>query len=180
MPRKKPTSPPAWRNRIVGHAEVDPQTLLAHPDNWRVHPDRQQQTLEGLLDELGWLQTVMVNQQTGRIVDGHLRVSLALQHGEPTIPVDYVDLTPEEEALILATFDQLTTLATPDPEALSTLLTTVATGNAAVMDFVSHVAENAGLLPDDPPEIPFKEYDEAVAETVEMLECPTCGYRFAA
>ena len=30
------------KNRIVGQEEVNPEELLAHPFNWRVHPKEQQ------------------------------------------------------------------------------------------------------------------------------------------
>jgi hypothetical protein len=30
-----------WQNRIVGHADVDPQTLTANPLNFRRHPKAQ-------------------------------------------------------------------------------------------------------------------------------------------
>src|SRR5437867_4576224 len=67
-----------WRNRIVGSGEEAPDQLLANPKNWRIHPKHQQEALAGVLDEVGWVQEVIVNQQTGHLVDGHLRVTLAL------------------------------------------------------------------------------------------------------
>lgn len=86
-----------WKSRIVGEDDVDPEELLANPMNWRVHPKHQQKALEDMLNEVGWVQRVIVNQQTGHVVDGHARVTLALRREEPTIPVLYVDLSLEEE-----------------------------------------------------------------------------------
>jgi len=60
-----------WKNRIVGHAEVDPKTLVPNPDNWRLHPKGQKDAMEGALDEIGWVQEITVNQNTGLVVDGH-------------------------------------------------------------------------------------------------------------
>jgi hypothetical protein len=34
---------------------------------------------------------VTVNQTTGHVVDGHLRIELALARNEPTVPVTYVE-----------------------------------------------------------------------------------------
>jgi len=99
---KAPAPPPGWRSRIVGHGEESPDQLLANPRNWRVHPKAQQDALAVVLDQVGWVQDVIVNQRTGHVVDGHLRVSLAISRNEPTIPVVYIDLDPEEEALVLA------------------------------------------------------------------------------
>ena len=109
MTAKTPPTRPAdaWRNRIVGSGEEAPDQLLANPANWRVHPKAQQEALAGVLDQVGWVQQVLVNRRTGHVVDGHLRVALALSSGAPTVPVLYVDLEPEEEALVLATLDPL-------------------------------------------------------------------------
>jgi hypothetical protein len=75
---------------------VAPDQLLANPKNFRVHPRHQQDALKGVLSEVGWVQDVIVNVRTNTVVDGHLRVMLALRHNEPTIPVKYVDLSQAE------------------------------------------------------------------------------------
>jgi DNA modification methylase len=111
---------PAWRNRIVGHGEVAASSLAANPKNWRVHPKAQQAALDGVLREVGWVQNVIVNQRTGFVVDGHARVAMAVQRGEQ-VPVVYVDLSEEEEALVLATLDPLSAMATTDEAMLASL-----------------------------------------------------------
>ncbi len=45
----------------------------------------------------------MVNRTTGHVVDGHLRVELAVARNEPSVPVTYVELSEDEERLVLAT-----------------------------------------------------------------------------
>ena len=94
-----------WRNRIVGTGEEKPDALLANPRNWRIHPKLQREAMAGVLDQVGWIQNVMVNRRTGFLVDGHLRVDLAMERGEASIPVVYVDLTEEEEGLALAALE---------------------------------------------------------------------------
>lgn len=112
----------AWQNRITGHGEEAPDQLLANPANWRIHPFEQQQALAAVLDEVGWVAEVIVNQTTGHVVDGHLRVSLAISKGEKTVPVRYVNLTEDEEKLVLATYDPMASLAVMDGDALANLL----------------------------------------------------------
>ncbi len=112
-----------WNNRIVGHGEEAPDQLLANPRNWRIHPKAQQEALEGLLGEVGWVQDVIVNRRTGHVVDGHLRVALALNRQEPSVPVVYVDIDEEEERLVLAALDPLAALAVTDSDQLLELLT---------------------------------------------------------
>src|SRR4051794_27570297 len=96
-----------WTNRIVGHDDVPPDQLLANDRNWRRHPAVQQNALTGVLSDVGWVQSVISNTRTGKLIDGHLRVELALRNNEPTVPVTYVDLSPEDEALVLATLDPI-------------------------------------------------------------------------
>jgi hypothetical protein len=106
-----------WRNRIVGTGEEAPDQLVANPLNWRTHPGPQRDALRGSLAEVGWVQQVLVNQRTGHVVDGHARVEEALSRQEATVPVLYVDLSPEEEALVLATLDPIGAMATQGREA---------------------------------------------------------------
>src|SRR5271169_2318995 len=118
-PENKPL--PKWRNRIVGHGEEDPTQLLANPKNWRIHPKAQRDALNGVLREVGWVQDVIVNKRTGFVLDGHARVALAITAGE-RVPVVYVDLSEREEALILATLDPLSAMATADEDLLAELV----------------------------------------------------------
>ena len=66
-----------------------------------------------------------LKRRSGFVVDGHARVALALTRGEATVPVLYVDLEPDEEALVLATLDPLGTMATADEGKLYDLLADV-------------------------------------------------------
>lgn len=104
-----------WRNRIVGYDVKSASDFLAHALNWRIHPSYQQGEMKGALDTLGWDDDVTENKRTGNLLDGHMRVMLALRQGDATpVPVKYVDLSPEEEAQYLATHDPLGDLAIAD------------------------------------------------------------------
>ncbi|WP_419832008.1 DNA modification methylase [Endozoicomonas atrinae] len=111
-----------WQDRIVGQGKENPEQLLANPQNWRIHPKSQQDALKGALDEIGWIQQVIVNQRTGHLVDGHLRVELSMREGETEVPVIYVDLSEAEEKLALATIDPLSAMAETDQSILDSLL----------------------------------------------------------
>lgn len=136
MPKTEP-----WRNRIIGHGEEAPDQLLANPANWRIHPKHQQDALSGVLDEIGWIQSVIVNQRSGFVVDGHLRAAIAISHNETAIPVVYVDLTDAEETLALATIDPIGAMAATDKEQLDNLLRDVSTSDAAVMDMLATLGQ---------------------------------------
>ena len=129
----------AWRNRIVGHGEESPDQLLANPRNWRIHPKDQQAALSGVLEQVGLVDDVIVNTTTGHIVDGHMRVMLAMRDEQPTIPVTYVELSPEEEALILATLDPIGAMAVASASQLESLLEDVSASSDAVNDLLADV-----------------------------------------
>ena len=166
---------PQWHNRITGYGEESPDTLLANPRNFRRHPKHQQDALAGVLRDVGVVQDVILNRRTGFLIDGHLRVSLAVRDGQATIPVKYVDLSEDEEALVLATLDPIAALATVDAAILENLLREVTTGDAAVQAMLDALAVDAGIVA---PDILFKEYDESAADDVKYHECPECGHRF--
>jgi ParB-like chromosome segregation protein Spo0J len=157
-----PVTAPTWRNRITGSGEEAPDQLLANPANWRIHPKAPQDALAGALDQVGWVQQVLVNRRSGFVVDGHARVALALSRGEPSVPVLYVDLEPEEEALILATLDPIGAMAGRDEEKLRALLADVVVDDAGLLALLGDLGGSepkAGLTdPDEVPEPPAEPY----------------------
>ena len=145
----------AWRNRIVGSGEESPDQLLANPANWRTHPKAQQDALAGALDQVGWVGQVLVNRRSGFVVDGHARVALAISRGEPTVPALYVDLDPDEEALVIATLDPIGAMATADDAKLRALLADITVDDAGLLALLGDLAgkePKAGLT--DPDEVP--------------------------
>lgn len=135
---------PAWRNRIIGQGTEAPDQLLANPRNFRRHPAHQQRALEGSLAEIGWVQTIIVNRRTGHVVDGHLRVELALRAGEAQVPVLYVDLSEAEEQIALLSLDPIAALATQDDAQLADLIAAAKPDDARLAEFL------ASLRPAEP------------------------------
>jgi hypothetical protein len=130
MAKRKANSEPVaapvlWQNRITRYGEEAPDQLLANDKNWRVHPKAQQDALEGALRKVGIVQNVVVNERSGKMIDGHLRAQMAISSGQPTVPITYVDLSDDEEALILATIDPVTGLAGTDQKLLDSLITDI-------------------------------------------------------
>src|ERR1035437_4286085 len=136
--KQAPTVP--WRSRIVGSGEEAPDQLVVNPLNWRTHPGPQRDALRGSLTEVGWVQQILVNRQSGHVVDGHARVEEALTRGEPTVPGLYVDLDPEEEALVLATLDPIGAMATADTEKLEALLAGISVDDAGLLALLADLA----------------------------------------
>lgn len=137
-----------WRSRILASTLEDPASLLANPRNWRTHPAAQRKALRGSLDTVGWVQQVIVNRATGNVVDGHARIEEALSRGEPTVPVLWVDLSPEEEALVLATLDPIGAMATRDETRLNDLLAEVAVDDAGLARLLEDLGARTPLASD--------------------------------
>lgn len=165
-----------WNNRIVGEGEEAPDQLLANPLNFRIHPKPQQDSLAGVLDEVGWVQRVIVNKRTGHMIDGHLRVELALRRNEPAVPVVYVDLSEADEAKILATFDPLGAMATTDAAKLDELLREVSTGSEALQEMLAELAAENGIIP--PNFEPASIDDQGRLDEKAKTTCPECGHEF--
>lgn len=136
-----------WKNRIIGHTELDPKTLVPNPENWRLHPKNQQEAMEGALDDIGWVQEITINQRTGLVVDGHLRLDLALREGEPLVPVKIVDLSPDEEAAVLATLDPISAMAKTDKLKLKAILEISKSSNDKMRQLLEAMKMKAGVMP---------------------------------
>lgn len=111
-----------FKNRIVGYRIAKASELKANPLNWRTHPPHQEEEMESILDTVGWVGIIIHNIRTGHVIDGHLRDKIALAHDDEEVPILDVDISEEEEKLVLASFDPISALAEPDYEILNQLL----------------------------------------------------------
>lgn len=174
---KVPASPVTpstdWPSRIVREASVDPYALTPHPLNWRTHPTSQAEALTDVLDRVGWVQRVIVNERTGHILDGHLRVAEASKRGVD-VPVVYVDLSEEEERLVLATMDPLALFAGRDQDIIDELLTDLEGVPDDVFKFLSSHSQQNKVLDDLTADTPEIDPDDFSGEH----RCPKCGFEF--
>lgn len=168
-----------WQNRITRSGTVSPKEIAANPKNWREHPDNQRAALEAVLDTVGWVAGVVVNERSGLVVDGHLRLEIALSRGLKEIPVDYVDLSESEEALALATIDPLTGMAQENGYLFGRLLEQANTGNPDLMAYLDEVAQRVGAVEAAPRE-PKQGSRELQHSDFQHFEhkCPDCGFQF--
>ena len=144
-----------YRNLIVGDGDEPVDEVLFNENNWRIHTLEQQESLEGVFEDVGVVQRVIINLRTSpewggsqnvhTLVDRHARVKIFAQHHEPTIPALYIDATPREEALILATLDPIGGMAVTDKEKLDALFEMVETENERVLKMLEAIAEKERL-----------------------------------
>ena len=158
---------PRWANRIVGEGEEAPDQLMANPKNWRIHPVGQQDTMTNVLSEVGWIQRVIVNRTTGNVIDGHMRIALAITEDEAKVPVTYVELSEEEEAIALATFDPITSMAVPDPAQFDRLVEEITGDGNAVAQMLDDVADAGTITPSSTATGPAPAFSRTIEARVE-------------
>lgn len=99
----------------------NPRELKANTKNWRLHPRRQRQAYNALKEKVGYAGAPLLNETTGNLLDGHMRVDEAIKAGEAAIPVNIGSWTEEQEDLILEHLDPIAALAGTNREALESL-----------------------------------------------------------
>jgi DNA modification methylase len=130
-------------DRVKEYRKVRACDLVAHPANWRTHPDIQASALRDLLKEIGFAGAVIARElKDGRlqIIDGHLRVETM---GKREVGVLVTDLTAEEAEKLLLTYDPLGAMATADQTRLEALLASVRLDSQAVGAMLEKFAGDA-------------------------------------
>lgn len=163
----------SWADRIVGTEDVNPFELMANPANWRIHPREQRDALAGVMDRVGWVQHVIVNVVTQHVLDGHLRIDLAMERGEPSVPVLFVNLSDDEERLMLAALDPLAGMAVTDDAKLRDLVEILTAGDDEAAELLATILD--AELPALPQ--PSTTEDWATAKVAEH-RCPGCGHQW--
>lgn len=149
-----------YENKIVGNADVPLDDILFNPDNWRIHPKYQQEVLDEVLKTIGIIQGVIINQTTGRLIDGHLRVQLAERANMETIPAVFVNLTEEEEKLAIATFDPIVDLAVADRAKIDELLGSIDAEGINIQSLLKDLAEKYDVENFKTDDINFDEFSQ--------------------
>ncbi len=133
-----------WQNRIVGHGDVGPDDVVFNPDNWRIHPRTQADALEGVLGEVGIVGEVLVNRRNGHVLDGHLRLARAFVRGQRW-PATFVDLSPDEERVILATLHPIADMAITDFAKYTELADDVQVSDEALAGLMQEMRQDGEL-----------------------------------
>ena len=133
----------AFKNSIVNMGVQRADQFHAHPLNPRLHPQKQRDLVHASLKRFGWVLPVVVNKNTGHVVDGHERIWQALAQGDDTpVPFIEIDVTENKEAELLAVLDRITSEATYDPDNLTALLAQIQTDDAILGALLSEMEES--------------------------------------
>lgn len=139
-----------WTHRLVKTETLSVEQLLqmAHPENAREHPEHQLEATEELIETIGLIDEIKVNLNTNRIINGHARIQIALQSGQTSLPVNWYDLTEDEERLALEQYDATTYEATYNPDKLRALMKktqVIKADRPALQSLMARLKERAGV-----------------------------------
>jgi hypothetical protein len=164
-----------WVSKIVAHAKVPASDLQANPANHRVHPNKQKAVLQASITELGFVKSVIVNRQTGLILDGHARVEQAMtENPGMLVDVEYVELTPDEERKALLILDASSSLATIDSSQLTQLVDECRFDLEGLQEFAVELLQVANYANPDPISKPTNGENSNSTE----IECPKCKFKW--
>lgn len=85
----------------------DPKTLIPHPKNRNVHPETQIEKLEKLIKTFGFKVPILVSKNSGYIVSGHARHSVALRLNLDSVPIIILDFDSDEKEYAFLVNDNL-------------------------------------------------------------------------
>lgn len=173
MGKRKATKP---LKDITTIADLTPD---AH--NARAHNPRNVGMIEAALGEVGAARSIVIDED-GRILAGNgtieaaartgiTRVQVVEGDGETIVAVRRAGLS-EKEKRRLALYDNRTAeLATWDGDVLAQI---AAEDEGALKGLFA--ADELAQIQNAPPDVEFKEYDESIADGVEVCKCPHCGH----
>ena len=121
--------------------------LCPHPENPKIHPEKQHGYVASSIDELGQIDSIKININNNYIVDGHDRAWLAIGYDEDMlVDVDWLDLTEDAHSKALMLFDYVGEFALWDKDVLDNLLQDVQTDDTRLQAMLSELAENVGVV----------------------------------
>ena len=113
------------KNRITEHTIAKKKDIRPNPNNWRIHPPQQTESLLSLINSIGYVDELLVIPDPTKeakylLVDGEARWSIA--EAEDDLPVSVLDLTEDEANMVLATFDPISSFAGSEASKLDDLI----------------------------------------------------------
>jgi len=168
---------------------------LSMLDFWERNPKRltkaQAQRLADSTDRLGRAGVLLVGPQNacGRypLYDGHQRANIWRTLYGPDVEVHALQSNREltEDERLSVSLLTVTAVGSLDFDVLAGWNTTILQDLGLGIDYKRELDDTANNIAamlwalQAEEEMPdFKEYDESVADNVEMIECPKCGHRF--
>ncbi|MFK7776852.1 MAG: ParB N-terminal domain-containing protein [Gimesia sp.] len=134
------------KDRIKSFRRIKASQLKRNLKNWRIHTESQETALRAILNEVGFASACLVRDckdGTFELIDGHLRADIA---EEEKVPCLILDVTKSEAEKILATFDNITSMADSDQAALDSLITSISTDSKDLLALFDVLSSNGSEI----------------------------------
>lgn len=131
------------KDRIREFRRVPASQLLPNPKNWRTHPEKQRNAIQGVLAEIGYADALLAREMPDgslMLLDGHLRAETT---PEQDVPVLILDLNDAEADKLLATLDPISAMAGKNDELFAELTAEMETSSAAVRELLDETLGEA-------------------------------------
>lgn len=168
-----------FKDRVKELRRMPASELLVNERNFRQHSEEQLTALTTVLEKVGFAGAELAyeTEQGVKLIDGHARKRLV---GDQDVPVLILDVNEEEAAIILASFDQIGSMATVDEAMLNELIGSIETQDQEVADLLSGLVADAELATAGMDDKVAPEAFPEVGEDIETEhECPKCHYRYS-
>lgn len=175
-------NPIELRLRVVEWTKMAAGELRPHPDNWRVHNDKQKRAFRAVCESQGFVGGVLafrddtVEGAPLTLLDGHLRQEQL--DPQAIIWVGITDLSRAEADFVLTTFDSITGMAETDRDALGRLMQGIQSADAEAARLLSTIArEERVIFPEESPPDWFVNKAPKNAQTPGPQLSPDLEYR---
>lgn len=124
------------KDRIKELRRVPASQLIPNPKNWRTHPEKQRNAIQGVLAEIGYADALIARELPDgslMLLDGHLRAETTPNQ---EVPVLVLDLDEAEADKLLATLDPISAMAGKSDELYADLIAEMETSSAAVRELL--------------------------------------------
>ncbi|MBR0191955.1 MAG: ParB N-terminal domain-containing protein [Thermoguttaceae bacterium] len=124
------------KDRIKELRRVPASQLIPNPKNWRTHPEKQKNAIQGVLAEIGYADALIARELPDgslMLLDGHLRAETTPNQ---EVPVLVLDLDEAEADKLLATLDPISAMAGKSDELYADLIAEMETSSAAVRELL--------------------------------------------
>jgi hypothetical protein len=167
--------PKAFEVKIVDRGEMPAGAFMANPYNASVLTQIQRNALVESIDVFGQVKSVLINQRSGHLIDGHKRVTMALGVGDETmVSYEAIDVDDQTERDILAVLDPIGKLSQFDQPALQEQLANVSTDNPVFAELLSNLNAFKNKMDDDS-DGDSPDDDEDGEDSPSKRTCPHCG-----
>lgn len=154
------------KDRIKKFQRIKASQLKRNQKNWRIHSETQKSALRAILNEVGFASACLVREcknGTFELIDGHLRADIS---AEENVPCLVLDVTKPEADKILATFDNVTSLAETNQSALAELIASVSTESKELQELFDSLSS---VCPEGLEEIEGEDESHLLVDTFSVL-----------